>query len=148
MRYIPEAVAADWRLFEISRNGRLPVSAAYRKVNDEQLVNLFSSLSILRAAGCPPDATKGNPVLEHVGTHVLRTSKRRIKIMELKAKPGPWRLYFFVRDEQKREIVFLLAVSKKKNKRNSEDVKRCGPILDKYDDGYYEITPIFIPTRY
>lgn len=145
MRYIPEAAAADWQLFEISRNGRLPVSDAYKRVTDDQLVNLFSSLTILRAAGCPPNAAKGNPILEHVGTHTCKKSTRKFKVMVLKAKPGHWRLYFFVDDASKRHIIFLLAVSKKKDKRNTEDFERCKSILDKYEDGYYKTKSIYIP---
>lgn len=145
MRYIPPNPADDWELFELVRRGRRPCSDAYADdANNEELHNVLSQLQLLRAAGCPADREKGQPNYQFVGKHSLE-SGRTVAVYVLKAKPSRWRLYYFVDDLERKRIVFLHAVSKKTDKRDPEDLKRCKRLLDKLDSGQYELVALDVP---
>src|SRR5262245_26115617 len=115
MRYDLSRATSDWRLVEVVKpGGRRPCSDVYAKANDRELGDVFEALRLLRASGFPPDRTKGNPEIEIVKYQCPKChSKTAFGV--LKAKPSGYRLYFKVRDQSSKEVVFLFAVNKKKN---------------------------------
>lgn len=147
MRYTPQSLDDDWSLLEIERDGRRPCSDAYiDDANDRELVSVLSQLMLLRAAGCPPDPTKGLPNYQKAGKY-RQSDGHLITVHVLKAKPSRWRLYYFVEDPEKKRIVFLYAVSKKTDKRDPQDLARCKRLLEDLERGRYSVVPIELPTR-
>lgn len=146
MRYIAPDQDADWELYELERRSKRPCSDAYvDDANQEELIHVLSQIRLLRAAGCPPADGFSRPNYQKVGKHKLKLSDRTVSVHVLKAKPSRWRLYFFVDDPAERRIIFLYAVSKKKNERNSKDFARCCALLDLYDARDYNAVRIEVP---
>jgi hypothetical protein len=145
MRYTAPDPKTDWELLEIVRRDRRPCSDAYSSANDEELVRVFGQLLLLRAAGCPSDRERGSPAIQRVEKYKVRGSRQTIAIYVLKTTPSSWRLYFFVQDPKQRRIVFLYAVSKKTNKRDPADIKRCRKLWNALDSGDYHVEPLELP---
>lgn len=146
MRYNRPAATDDWILLEAVRGERCLVSDVYADANDEELGDVFTALRLLRAAGCPPDKTKGNPEIEPV-KHKCPGCHKKSLFYVLKAKPSGWRLYFRVKDEARRECEFLYAVHKKKRPRRDEDFNCCCRVADKLDSGKLSRAKLQLPAR-
>jgi hypothetical protein len=147
MRYEPAQAAGDWKLLEVVRNGRHPLSEAYSEANDADLMDIFQALRLLRAAGQPPDLELGNPDLQKAGSCKLPELRRSVDVYVLKAKPSGWRLYFHVKNRENREIEFLHAVHKKRWRRDPRDFHRCENILADVFAGRTTSEQIYIPDR-
>lgn len=153
MRYNIGEATRDWQLLEVVKNGKRPCSDAYLKkgrANDTELIAIFRELRMLRASGQPPDRTKGNPEIEQIGKFEFRDEKKklvRIPVFVLKAKPSSWRLYFYVRNRESKEIEFIYAVSKKTNARNPQDFETCRGILANIFSGATEVCILEFPPR-
>lgn len=148
MRYDLHAASDDWELSEIVlRKGKSrPCSDAYARANNEELADVFDALRKLRASGYPPDKTRGNPEIETVkfkcgGDHKKST------FMVLKAKPSGWRLYFYIKDRERKQAEFLYAVHKKKWTRNDDDFKRCCDLKRAATGEGGSSAPLLIPNR-
>ncbi len=144
MRYDRSAATDDWRLFEVVDRGRYPCSDEYADANDEELGRLLAELRLLRAAGCPPDETKGSPEIGPV-TGKCTGDHTKTTYYVLKAKPTGWRLYFMIYSREQREVVFLYAVNKKENRRDPEDFQRCCRIARKLASGQFGLAPLELP---
>lgn len=117
----------DWTLWEIEyRRGGL----VERPVTDDlqgrgssiDTKQAISKLRLLKAQGWP--VPRGTLEIEVVASGLY----------VLKCKPGFWRLYFTVIDPQ-RHILLLLAVAKKKWKRNPNDLTKAASRLSDYQSG-------------
>jgi len=146
MRYTPNRVIGDWELHEISVGERLPCSDAFANAKDDDLVNIYGELRLLRAAGCPPDRHRGNPEVERWKRR-CKGAQQDVTFWVLKAKPSGWRLYFFAPDPSERRIVFLYAVNKKRNDRNPKDFQRLCNLRDKLTSGRASTEPLYFPDR-
>lgn len=148
MRYNTAQFAqpGDWTIFEVVKNGHCLCTREFNGASDEEMVAVYGKLGLLRAAGFPPDAEKGSFITERVGKHPCG-SLGRVSVQELKVKPGPWRIYFAVLYPPRQEIDLLLAVSKKKWRRDPEDFKRCCRILNDIENGITTRKEFFIPNR-
>lgn len=149
MRYDRDAAADDWEMDEIVvRDGKRPCSDAYAAATDEELVQIFRELRLLRAAGVPPDRHRGNPIVQS-WKGKCKGEHSRSEFFVLKAKPSGWRLYFFVPDRKQRRIVFLYSVNKKKNEHDQEDFQRLCNHRNKLfsGDSGVRTEPIEIPDR-
>lgn len=119
---------SDWTLWEIEyeREG----GSVDRPVTEELLApgsstntkQAVAKLRLLKAHGWP--VPRGSLDIEAVSSGMY----------VLKCKPGFWRLYFSVIDSQRR-ILLLLAVAKKKWKRNPNDLAKASRRLGDYQDG-------------
>jgi hypothetical protein len=119
---------SDWTLWEIEyeREG----GSVDRPVTDELLARgsstetkqAISKLRLLKAHGWPVPG--GSLDIETVASGMY----------VLKCKPGFWRLYFSVIDPRRR-ILLLLAVAKKKWKRNPNDLTKASRRLGDYQCG-------------
>lgn len=123
------------------------VDDEFLQCTDDELRDVRSELITLQAAGIPPDEDKGRPRVEHIpfrcpGTHEDES------FYVLKPKPDHWRLYF-VADIPKQKITFLYVVSKKKWKREKEDLKVCCARLKKLRKFAEERVPCidYLPDR-
>jgi hypothetical protein len=144
MRYATPDADGDWELLELARRDRRPCSDAYCDANHRELANVLRQLSLLRAAGCPPEDGRGHPNYEKIGKCPFEG--RAVSVYVLKAKPSSWRLYFFVADRQGRRIVFLHSVSKKRDKRDPQDLVRCETLLRDLERGAYTLEAVEIPS--
>lgn len=102
------------------------ISDELRSEGDQQLRLVRRQLKALSAAGCPPDRTKGNPIIESISWKVTSDGRTETQVFwVLKCKPGHWRMYF-VMSETKRRAIFLYAIAKKTDKRNEKhDLSIC-----------------------
>ena len=151
MRYDVSGATDDWELLEIVKNGRRPCSDTFAKnANDAELLAILGELRLLRASGCPPDRTRGNPDTEKVGKCVVQHPQRgrvAITVSVLKAKPHQWRLYFHVKDQARKQVEFLYAVAKKRWERDPDDLKRCCRLLEDVFAGRAQSEPLYVPAR-
>lgn len=148
MRYNIHAATSDWTLLEVVKNDRRPCSDAYADAtSDEELGHIFHELRLLISAGCPPDRTLGNPEIEMIGKHKPGGRGKPVSIFDLKCKPSGWRLYFYIRDRDRREIEFLYSVHKKRNARDKRDFGHCASLLDDIFAGHTSCEPLWIPPR-
>ncbi|HET7584825.1 MAG TPA: hypothetical protein VFK13_07960 [Gemmatimonadaceae bacterium] len=143
MCYTPPDRAGGWQLLEVVRGTRRPSSDAYCDANDRELATILRQLRLLRLAGCPPERGKGRPRYEKLGQCTFEG--RSVGVYVLKAKPSPWRLYFFVPDREHRRIVFLHSVSKKRDKRDAQDLVRCSTLIGALERGAYSLQEVEIP---
>lgn len=142
----------DWQLLEIERvgNGKRPCSDAYLDSADAsearglEVLNVFTELIKLRAAGVPPDQTKGNPDVQPWKGKCSNAHKQTTFYV-LKSKPGGWRLYFHVQDATRRQVEFLLAVHKKRDRRDPADFAQCCRLLAARERGDYVSVPVELP---
>lgn len=141
MRYNVRAATDDWVLFETARAGKLAISGIPL---DDDLLDMYHALRLLKAAGCPPDKTRGNPEVD-VWRSKCKGEHSKSVFYVLKAKPGRWRLYFLVTSRERREITFLLAVEKKHDKRNPKDFARLCTLRGKLESGTFELVEVVIP---
>jgi len=118
---------SEWTLWEIEyqREGLVerPVTEELQGCGSStDTKQAVSKLRLLKAHGWP--VPRGSLDIEALasGIHVL------------KCKPGFWRLYFSVIDRQRR-ILLLLAVAKKKWKRNPNDLAKASRRFDDYRGG-------------
>lgn len=148
MRYDFRQATEDWDLSEIVlRNGRdRPCSDAYAEANDDDLADIFDALRKLRASGYPPDRNRGNPELETV-KHRCDGDHKATPFIVLKAKPSGWRLYFYIKDRERRQAEFLYAVHKKRWRRNDDDFTRCCTLLAASRGGSAGSDRLHIPDR-
>jgi len=119
---------SDWTLWEIEyeREG----GSVDRPVTEELLApgsstdtkQAISKLRLLKAHGWPVPRGSLDIAAVSSGMYVL------------KCKPGFWRLYFSVIDPQRR-ILLLLAVAKKKWKRNPNDLAKASRRYADYRGG-------------
>lgn len=119
---------SDWTLWEIEyqREG----GSVERPVTEELLARgsstdtkqAISKLRLLKAHGWP--VPRGSLDIEAVSSGMY----------VLKCKPGFWRLYFSVIDPERR-ILLVLAVAKKKRKRNPNDLAKASRRLGDYQGG-------------
>jgi hypothetical protein len=119
---------SDWTLWEIEyqREG----GSVERPVTEELLARgsstdtkqAISKLRLLKAHGWP--VPRGSLDIEAVSSGMY----------VLKCKPGFWRLYFSVIDPRRR-ILLVLAVAKKKRKRNPNDLAKASRRLGDYQGG-------------
>lgn len=148
MRYDLQAAVTDWHLLEVVRKKRRPCSDAYSdSANEQELADIFHELRLLCAAGQPPDTDLGLPKVQKVGKCEFSQIRRKVDVYVLKAKPSGWRLYFYVRNREQREIEFLYAVHKKNDKRDPADLAHCETILIDVLGGRTSCEPLFIPDR-
>jgi hypothetical protein len=146
MRYNPEMAADDWELLEIVTGAKRPCSDAYARANTDDLVQIFRELRLLKAAGCPPNRLRGNPEVE-IWKGRCPGAHKACTFFVLKAKPSGWRLYFWLKDSQNRQLVFLYAVNKKRNDRNQEDFNRLCHTRDRVGRSGVRLERIYIPRR-
>jgi hypothetical protein len=147
MRYNVGHATTDWVFLEvIDHRGKRPCSDAYADANVEELANVFAELRLLRAAGVPPNRLLGSPEVELI-KHKCKGDHKKTSLYALKAKPSGWRLYFRVLDPNLRQLEFLYAVHKKKDKRDPEDLDRCCGILGSIGAGRCSRDKLFIPDR-
>lgn len=146
MRYIRERAADDWELLEIVVGEKRPCSDAYSRAAMKDWIHIFRELRLLKAAGCPPDRLLGNPEVD-AWKQQCKGDHHKSIFYVLKAKPSGWRLYFFVPDESKKQIIFLLAVNKKKDERNQEDFQKLCKAADRIRDRGASTERLFIPDR-
>jgi hypothetical protein len=132
-----------WRLYEVVKRDRRPVSEAFRNANSAELAHIARELRLLRVAGMPPDRERGNPDIQQC---FKWKSPRRDQalVYVLKAKPSQWRLYFYV-IRQSRIIEFIYAVAKKENRRDPQDEAACKRVLAGRFDGSYGSAPFDVP---
>jgi hypothetical protein len=118
----------DWTLWEIEY--RREGGSVERPVTEELLARgsstdtkqAISKLRLLKAHGWP--VPRGSLDIEAVSSGMY----------VLKCKPGFWRLYFSVIDPRRR-ILLVLAVAKKKRKRNPNDLAKASRRLGDYQGG-------------
>lgn len=146
MRYDRTEATDDWSLLEVVDRGRCPCSDSFLNANDEELTRVFGELRLLRAAGCPPDETKGSPEIGKV-TGKCKGAHSKTTFFVLKAKPTGWRLYFMIPCRERREAVFLYAVCKKEDRRDPEDFNRCCRIAEKLATGRFKLAALELPDR-
>lgn len=146
MRY-REARDDDWKLFEVVRREKRPCSDQYAKnANDTELQHILSQIALVRVAGCPAPPDKIPANTERVGKYAV-LGEPEFAIYVLKAKPSRWRLYFIVANAAQKQIVFLHAVSKKRDRRDPKDVDRSKRIIRDLLRGDYSAKPLEVPTR-
>jgi hypothetical protein len=146
MRYDRAEATDDWSLLEVVDRGRCLCSDEFLEANDEELARVFGELRLLRAAGCPPDETKGSPEIGKV-TGKCKGEHAKSTFYVLKAKPTGWRLYFMIQSREQREVVFLYAVCKKEDRRDPEDFHRCCRIFKKLESGRCRLAALELPDR-
>ena len=147
MRYDIARAVTDWTIYEfIDRRGNTPCSDEFSNANDTELADVYESLRLLRAAGVPPDRTRGNPEVEAIN-HKCPHDHNKTAFFVLKAKPSGWRLYFRIADRETKQIEFLFATNKKKNARDPEDLDRCCTILRAIQSGNCSRAELAIPDR-
>lgn len=146
MRYNRPGALDDWRLLEITRGDKRPFSDAFASAKIDDLVAIARELTLLRAAGVPPDRCRGNPEVQQ-WTKKCSSDHHTTTFHVLKAKPSGWRLYSYVPETARREVIFLYAVNKKRDDRNPEDFKRLCHALRKLDAGSFGTAELYIPTR-
>ena len=136
----------DWEITEVKVGDRYHLSDELKKrrISAVELAQVMRELSLLRAAGCPADTSKGTPNIEHLGKYRCY-SGQVFPYCVLKCKPGPWRLYFYVLDRDRRLAEILFAVCKKTDPRDASDIKRCKTILKKVESGATESAVLDIP---
>jgi hypothetical protein len=118
---------SEWTLWEIEyqREGLVerPVTEELQvRGSSTDTKQALSRLRLLKAHGWPAPGRSLD--IEAVGSGIY----------VLKCKPGFWRLYFSVIDRQRR-ILLLLAVTKKKWKRNPHDLAKASRRLGDYQGG-------------
>ena len=146
MSYILLRAVDDWAIDELMLGHRRPCSDAYARARDEELIQIFRELRLLRAAGCPPDQTRGNPEVDPWKGR-CKSSHHLSTYFVLKAKPSGWRLYFMVPDLVVRRVVFLYAVPKKKNARDQKDFQKLCNLEGKLRSGVAGTVELEIPHR-
>lgn len=130
----------------MERGRPLCTDAIADRANDDEVVFVQREFRILRTAGIPPDLERGNPDVQAwsrkcIGDHTKTTYH------VVKAKPSGWRLYCMVRDPEKREIVFLFAINKKRDDRNPEDFDRCCFLERKLAAGQLALAEVEVAPR-
>lgn len=147
MRYDIARAVRDWTISEIvDRRGNRPCSDAFSDANDTELADVYEALRLLRAAGVPPDKSRGNPEVESI-KHKCPNDHTKTPFFVLKAKPSGWRLYFRIADRETKQIEFLFATNKKKNARDPENLNRCCTILRAIQSGSCSRAELTIPNR-
>ena len=132
-----------WRLYEVVKRDRRPVSEAFQDANREEKANIARELRLLRLAGMPPDRERGIPDIQKC--FKWKSPRREEALVHvLKAKPSHWRLYFYVH-RQSRIIEFIYAVAKKENRRDPQDEAACKRVLAGRFDGSYGSAPFDLP---
>jgi hypothetical protein len=148
MRYTLRRETDGWKIIELVIRDDRPCSDTYADARDEDLVQIFRELRLLRAAGMPPDQHKGNPDVQ-VWSKQCKNEHQKTKFFVLKIKPSGWRLYFMVPDHQHHRIIFLYAVQKKKHARNQEDFETLCRYRRTLASGRNDVRlePLYIPDR-
>lgn len=118
-------MSGPWKLYEIETfqeggTRRLPVAIALSKAPPLDRNRLIALRKILLL----PTDEWPNP---------RRAEVQRVEddIFVLKAKPSQWRIYFAPIDAEQR-FILLLAVEKKKNERNPNDIETAKRLLGAY----------------
>lgn len=150
--YYVRRATEDWELLEIEHvgNGKRPCSDSYlgptaaSDAHVAEVLNVFAELRKLKAAGVPPDKTKGNPDVQP-WTAKCSGAHHKTTFYVLKAKPGGWRLYFHVKDPTRRHLEFLHDVHKKRDRRDPEDFAQCCRLLAARERGAYVSVPLEFP---
>lgn len=127
MRY----TADDWNIIETEHGGDRPSQTYLKEANKAELVAILGALKMLAAAGIPPDREHGTPNLQRWKKYKPKGRKTKYQIYVLKTTPHRWRLYVYVPNRANKQIEVLHAVSKKEDKRDPADLKRCKYLLDR-----------------
>lgn len=132
-----------WRLLEVVKRNRRPVSEAFQDANSVEQAILARELRLLLLAGMPPDPERVRPDIQKC--FKWKSPRRQQAVVYvLKAKPSPWRLYFYV-NYTSRTIEFIYAVAKKENRRDPKDEAACERVLAGRADGSYGSAAFDIP---
>lgn len=132
-----------WRLYEVVKRDRRPVSEAFQDANSTEQAIIARELQLLRLAGMPPDPERVRPDIQKCFKWKSPSGQQAV-VYVLKAKPSPWRLYFYVQHEL-RIIEFIYAVAKKENRRDPKDEAACKRILAGRSDGSFGSAPFDLP---
>lgn len=146
MNYIRRQSEEDWQLFEIVRpTGRMPFSIALKAADTIERVQIYNQCRLLIAGGVPANTERGNPSLR-AWSAKCKGCRTKTTFWILREVEHGWRMYL-VANEPKREVYFLWAVQKKKDKRDISDFQRLCNFKDELDAGEAHCVKFNIPER-
>ena len=135
-------LSSGWTSYEVIHKNEArttPFSDALAARGD--LAGAINKISLVEEVGWP----KARQVLHYGPGHKKRIAKKDDVIWLLKCWKSCWRLYFYVIPSEKKYIVYVHAVCKKKNQEDPGEAVTARKVYDGIQVGRSAITPFQFP---